>query len=102
MVNLIGENIQTILPIVFPSLHRISHSHWNRSAASQVVPFQAWESTQADSHTVCRQIHNLVFNALRLFMDINSQLFDEEAARYGDLRAQWVLYLGRMYRAPSH
>lgn len=30
IVNLIGENIHVILPIVYPSLHAISNGHWNR------------------------------------------------------------------------
>ena len=30
IVNLIGENIDAILPIVYPSLHTISNGHWNR------------------------------------------------------------------------
>lgn len=30
VVNLIGENVQTVLPIVFPALNRIAQAHWNR------------------------------------------------------------------------
>lgn len=30
IVNLMAENVDTILPIVFPSLYRNSKSHWNR------------------------------------------------------------------------
>ncbi|KAK0554251.1 serine/threonine-protein phosphatase 2A 56 kDa regulatory subunit delta isoform [Tilletia horrida] len=52
IVNLIGENVQVILPLVFASLYQNSKSHWNRT------------------------IHGLVFNALKLFMDINPALFD--------------------------
>jgi len=52
IVNLIGENVQVILPLVFASLYQNSKSHWNRT------------------------IHGLVFNALKLFMDINPSLFD--------------------------
>jgi len=53
IVNLIGENIQVILPIVFSALYHNSKTHWNR------------------------QIHNLAYNALKLLMDINPQLFEE-------------------------
>ncbi|UZJ51976.1 hypothetical protein CBS101457_001296 [Exobasidium rhododendri] len=52
IVNLIGENVQVILPIVFASLYQNSKSHWNRT------------------------IHGLVYNALKLFMEINPALFD--------------------------
>lgn len=32
IVNMMGEHIQVILPIVFPALYQNSKSHWNRSA----------------------------------------------------------------------
>ncbi|KAF9520576.1 hypothetical protein BS47DRAFT_644077 [Hydnum rufescens UP504] len=52
IVNLMGENLAVILPIVFPALYKNSKTHWNRT------------------------IHGMVYNALKLFMDINNQLFD--------------------------
>ncbi|PWN48688.1 protein phosphatase 2A regulatory B subunit [Violaceomyces palustris] len=52
IVNLIGDNVQVILPIVFAALYQNSKSHWNRT------------------------IHGLVYNALKLFMEINPTLFD--------------------------
>jgi serine/threonine-protein phosphatase 2A regulatory subunit B' len=53
IVNLMGDNLATILPIIFPSLYQNSKSHWNRT------------------------IHGMVYNALKLFMEINPNLFDE-------------------------
>ncbi|GAA5843783.1 hypothetical protein JCM9279_000142 [Rhodotorula babjevae] len=58
IVNLIGENIDAILPIVYPSLHTISNGHWNR------------------------QIHNLAYNALKLLMDLNADVFEQCSAEY--------------------
>ncbi|WFD02724.1 serine/threonine-protein phosphatase 2A 56 kDa regulatory subunit delta isoform [Malassezia obtusa] len=52
IVNLMGDNIHVILPIVFDSLQENSKSHWNPT------------------------IHTLVFNALKLFMEINPAFFD--------------------------
>ncbi|KDN38870.1 protein phosphatase 2A regulatory B subunit [Tilletiaria anomala UBC 951] len=52
IVNLMGDNVQVILPIVFSALYQNSKSHWNRT------------------------IHGLVYNALKLFMEINPTLFD--------------------------
>lgn len=52
IVNLIGDNVQVILPIVFSSLYQNSKAHWNRT------------------------IHGLVYNALKLFMEINPALFE--------------------------
>mgnify|MGYP000100123430 CR=1 FL=1 len=52
IVNLMGDNVQTVLPIVFSALYQNSKSHWNRT------------------------IHGLVYNALKLFMEINPTLFD--------------------------
>jgi serine/threonine-protein phosphatase 2A regulatory subunit B' len=51
--NLMGDNISVILPIVFPALYENSKTHWNRT------------------------IHGMVYNALKLFMEINPDLFQQ-------------------------
>ncbi|KAE9399325.1 protein phosphatase 2A regulatory B subunit [Gymnopus androsaceus JB14] len=58
VVNLMSDNLATILPIVFPALYTNSKSHWNRT------------------------IHGMVYNALKLFMEINPDLFDEAMQQY--------------------
>ncbi|KAJ3742184.1 protein phosphatase PP2A0 B subunit gamma isoform [Lentinula detonsa] len=58
VVNLMSDNLATILPIVFPALYTNSKSHWNRT------------------------IHGMVYNALKLFMEINPDLFDESMQQY--------------------
>ncbi|KAK4687624.1 serine/threonine-protein phosphatase 2A regulatory subunit B', partial [Tremellales sp. Uapishka_1] len=64
IVNLMGEHIATILPIVFPALYQNSKSHWNRT------------------------IHGMVYNALKLFMEINPELFEECQKNYKLVRKQ--------------
>lgn len=58
IINLIGDNAGVILPIMFASLYRNSKTHWNRT------------------------IHGLVYNALKLFMEISPKLFDECTNKY--------------------
>ncbi|KAG8935675.1 Serine/threonine-protein phosphatase 2A 56 kDa regulatory subunit delta isoform [Tulasnella sp. 419] len=58
IVNLMGDNISIVLPIVFPALYKNSRSHWNRT------------------------IHGMIYNALKLFMEINPELFDECVQTY--------------------
>ncbi|KAI8834955.1 phosphatase 2A regulatory B subunit-domain-containing protein [Chytriomyces cf. hyalinus JEL632] len=58
IINLIGDNAPVILPIMFSSLYRNSKAHWNRT------------------------IHGLVYNALKLFMEISPKLFDECTNKY--------------------
>ncbi|KAG6903223.1 Serine/threonine-protein phosphatase 2A 56 kDa regulatory subunit delta isoform [Termitomyces sp. Mi166 len=58
VVNLMSDNLAVILPIVFPALYSNSKSHWNRT------------------------IHGMVYNALKLFMEINPDLFDETMQHY--------------------
>lgn len=58
LMSLVSENSQVIVPIVFPALFRASKSHWNRN------------------------IHNLLFNALKTLTDMNTPLFDECSAQY--------------------
>ncbi|KAI8801527.1 phosphatase 2A regulatory B subunit-domain-containing protein [Cladochytrium replicatum] len=62
IINLIGDNASVILPIMFASLYRNSKSHWNRT------------------------IHGLVYNALKLFMEISPKLFDECTNKYKQTR----------------
>lgn len=49
---LVSENIETILPIMFPVLYKNSKNHWNKT------------------------IHGLIYNALKLFMEEDQKLFD--------------------------
>jgi len=58
VINLMSDNLSVILPIVFPALYTNSKSHWNRT------------------------IHGMVYNALKLFMEINPDLFDESMHQY--------------------
>ncbi|XP_006458185.1 hypothetical protein AGABI2DRAFT_115195 [Agaricus bisporus var. bisporus H97] len=64
VVNLMSENLAIILPIVFPALYNNSKSHWNRT------------------------IHGMVYNALKLFMEINPDLFDEAMQHYKQQRIE--------------
>ncbi|TPX44040.1 hypothetical protein SeMB42_g04456 [Synchytrium endobioticum] len=57
IINLVSENAAVVFPIVFTSLYRSSKSHWNRT------------------------IHGLVYNAMKLFMEMSPKVFDECAER---------------------
>lgn len=63
---MVSENVDVILPIVFPALFQSSKSHWNRT------------------------IHGLVYNALRMFLEVNPQLFTECTRHYRAIRQQYV------------
>jgi serine/threonine-protein phosphatase 2A regulatory subunit B' len=58
IMSLINDNATVLLPIMFPSLYRNSKSHWNKT------------------------IHGLIYNALKLFMEMNQKLFDECVQSY--------------------
>ncbi|XP_060536591.1 serine/threonine-protein phosphatase 2A 56 kDa regulatory subunit gamma isoform isoform X1 [Cylas formicarius] len=58
VMSLVAENATEILPIMFPSLYKNSKSHWNKT------------------------IHGLIYNALKLFMEMNQKLFDECTKQY--------------------
>ncbi|XP_048340592.1 serine/threonine-protein phosphatase 2A 56 kDa regulatory subunit gamma isoform [Sphaerodactylus townsendi] len=53
IMSLVSDNTAKILPIMFPSLYRNSKTHWNKT------------------------IHGLIYNALKLFMEMNQKLFDD-------------------------
>ncbi|KAJ9629774.1 serine/threonine-protein phosphatase 2A 56 kDa regulatory subunit delta isoform [Taxawa tesnikishii (nom. ined.)] len=56
--NLVSDNVDTILPIMFAPLYENSKGHWNRT------------------------IHGMVYNAMKLFMEVNPQLFDDCSHEY--------------------
>merc|ERR1712055_902849 len=58
IMSLVGDNAAVILPIMFPALYKNSKSHWNKT------------------------IHGLIYNALKLFMEMNQRLFDECTQQY--------------------
>lgn len=80
ILTLINDNVQTILPIVFPALH-VDHTHtahWNRT------------------------IHGLIYNAIKLSTEMDQKLFHElvqqhnarkrqEAASREDKEKKWRL-----------
>lgn len=63
-LSLVQENSAQIIPIMFPPLYRNSKSHWNKS------------------------IHNLMYTALKVFMEFDGALFDEETAKYKSERTK--------------
>uniref|UniRef100_A0A0B7APN7 Serine/threonine protein phosphatase 2A regulatory subunit n=1 Tax=Arion vulgaris TaxID=1028688 RepID=A0A0B7APN7_9EUPU len=57
ILSLISDNVCSVLPIIFPALYR-SKEHWNKT------------------------IHGLIYNALKLFMEMNQKLFDDCTQQY--------------------
>lgn len=60
VMNLVEENIGTILPIIFPNIYKVSKEHWNQA------------------------IVTLVLNLLKQFKNINPTLFNDLSSRYRD------------------
>jgi len=60
--NLVSDNVEVILPIMFAPLYENSKGHWNRT------------------------IHGMVYNAMKLFMEVNPQLFDDCSHDYAELQ----------------
>ncbi|KAI9672581.1 MAG: Serine/threonine-protein phosphatase 2A 56 kDa regulatory subunit delta isoform [Alyxoria varia] len=58
--NLVTDNVDVILPIMFQPLYENSKGHWNRT------------------------IHGMVYNAMKLFMEVNPTLFDDCSQQYAD------------------
>lgn len=62
IMSLISDNVNVILPIMFAPLYRNSKTHWNKT------------------------IHGLIYNALKLFTEMNQKLFDECTQKYKNER----------------
>lgn len=73
--NLVSDNVEIILPIMFAPLYENSKGHWNRYVSLTHVAF-------ALADDLSRTIHGMVYNAMKLFMEINPQLFDDCSHEY--------------------
>lgn len=62
---------------MFPPLYENSKGHWNR----YIDDTSTASSAEANS---CRTIHSMVYNAMKMFMEINPQLFDECSHEYNE------------------
>ncbi|XP_017755940.1 PREDICTED: serine/threonine-protein phosphatase 2A 56 kDa regulatory subunit gamma isoform isoform X1 [Eufriesea mexicana] len=72
VMSLITDNYSVILPIMYPAFYRNSRNHWNKT------------------------IHGLIYNALKLFMEINQKVFDECTQQYfQDRHKEWKLMKDR-------
>jgi serine/threonine-protein phosphatase 2A regulatory subunit B' len=60
VMNLVEENIDKVLPIIFPNIYRVSKEHWNQA------------------------IVTLVLNLLKQFKNINPTLFNDLSNKYKD------------------
>jgi len=60
VMNLVEENIEKVLPIIFPNIYRVSKEHWNQA------------------------IVTLVLNLLKQFKSINPVLFNDLSNKYKD------------------
>jgi serine/threonine-protein phosphatase 2A regulatory subunit B' len=74
--NLVSDNVEIILPIMFAPLYENSKGHWNRYEFPRVH----LKTTSTDA--IYRTIHGMVYNAMKLFMEINPQLFDDCSHEY--------------------
>ena len=75
IVNLMTDNLTTVLPIVFPALYMNSRSHWNRWVLFLCQVYLA-------SHNTLRTIHGMVYNALKMFMEMNPEAFEEAMQQF--------------------
>ncbi|KAH9393061.1 Serine/threonine-protein phosphatase 2A 56 kDa regulatory subunit gamma isoform, partial [Tyrophagus putrescentiae] len=75
IMTLMSDNVAAILPIMFPSLYRNAKTHWNKT------------------------IHGLIYNAQKLFMEMNQVLFDECVKNYKGERQQERVSLKRREEA---
>ena len=66
IMTLMSDNVQAILPVMFHSLYRNAKTHWNKT------------------------IHGLIYNAQKLFMEMNQVLFDECVRNYKGERQKYA------------
>lgn len=58
IVQVMSENVRIVLPILFPAIHQSAQTHWNRT------------------------IPGLIYNAQKLFMEMDQVLYNECVSNY--------------------
>lgn len=53
IASMTSDHAETVLPLLYPALHRNSKNHWNAT------------------------VHSLTFNIIKMFMEMNDELFQE-------------------------
>eukprot|EP01128_Nolandella_sp_AFSM9_P004687 TRINITY_DN2142_c0_g1_i1.p1 TRINITY_DN2142_c0_g1~~TRINITY_DN2142_c0_g1_i1.p1 ORF type:complete len:638 (+),score=168.28 TRINITY_DN2142_c0_g1_i1:38-1915(+) len=66
ILSLVAENVEVVLPVVFPALYYVARSHWNKA------------------------IRSMAYTSLRLFMDIDEIVFGQVIEQYSEERAKEV------------
>lgn len=74
-MSLLTENAAVILPIMFPALYKNTKTHWNKYKNRFLIFIRG-------IFALPRTIHGLIYNALKLFMEMNHKLFDECSQKY--------------------
>lgn len=72
--NLVSDNVEIILPIMFASLCETYKGHWNRYNGPLLLAGLLL--------TGLRTIHGMVYSVMASFMDISPQLFDDCLRQY--------------------
>lgn len=75
IVSFMAQHITEILPIVYPALCTVSKSHWNRYVHAEALRGRILLTSR-------RTIHGMVYNALRLMLEMNPEFFAETQANY--------------------
>lgn len=83
LVRLVSARRAEVLPLIFGALYRNCESHWHRCG---LRTRERRQGTDVDAHTVlCSDtrstVQTLTYNVLKLFMEMDSQLFDQCSAQ---------------------
>jgi hypothetical protein len=109
-----GDNIDVIMPIMFPALYENTKTHWNRYSGwwfHSLATKQAIRSCDVVNLTnyyyflfssSCRAIHSSVYNALKIFADISPRLYDSCTLEYNERIQKWVIHSDRAPHRPQH
>ena len=65
-MSLVKENRHTLLPLIFPTIHEYSKKHWNKYEPSRFIHFFLF-----------RSIHGLMYNAVKVMMEMDQRLYSE-------------------------
>lgn len=98
LVRMVSARRAEVLPLIFGALYRNCENHWHRYALLKCIGCAAFCSSDAltwfllTSMRYNSTVQTLTYNVLKLFMEMDSQLFDQCSAQLEEREGKCVFF----------
>lgn len=92
LVRLVSARRAEVLPLIFGALYRNCENHWHRFVVIVALGGYAMQGKRANGTLLWPHstVQTLTYNVLKLFMEMDSQLFDQCSAQFEEREGKYV------------